>query len=73
VVTTGQQLVIVVPRGTKLEVEVNLLNRDKGFVHEGQVVRIKVETFDFTKYGVIDGAVTNVSNDAVSLGQETAG
>jgi hemolysin D len=69
VVTTGQQLMIVVPKGTKLEVEANLLNRDKGFVREGQEARIKVETFDFTKYGVIDGVVTNVSNDAVSLGQ----
>jgi hemolysin D len=73
VVTTGQQLMIVAPRGTKLEVEANLLNRDKGFVHEGQEARIKVETFDFTKYGVIDGAVTNVSNDAVSLGQNGGG
>jgi hemolysin D len=69
VVTTGQQLMIVVPKGTKLEVEANLLNRDKGFVREGQEARIKVETFDFTKYGVIDGVVTDVSNDAVSLGQ----
>lgn len=69
VVTTGQQLMIVVPKGTKLEVEANLLNRDKGFVREGQEARIKVETFDFTKYGVIDGVVTNVSDDAVSLAQ----
>lgn len=67
VATTGQQLMIIVPRGTRLEVEANLLNRDKGFVREGQTARIKVESFNFTKYGVIDGTVTSVSNDAISL------
>jgi hemolysin D len=69
VVTTGQQLMIVVPAGTKLEVEAMLLNRDKGFVREGQEARVKIESFNFTKYGVIDGQVTSVSNDAVSLNQ----
>ena len=69
VVTTGQRLMIIVPKGTKLEVEAMLLNRDKGFVREGQDVRIKLESFNFTKYGVIDGTVTSISNDAVSLNQ----
>ena len=46
VVTTGQQLMIIVPKGTKLEVEAMLLNRDKGFVREGQDVRIKIESFN---------------------------
>jgi hemolysin D len=49
VVTTGQQLMIVVPAGTRLEVEAMLLNRDKGFVREGQEARIKIESFNFTK------------------------
>lgn len=69
VVTTGQQLMIIVPKGTRLEVEAMLLNRDKGFVHEGQDARIKIESFNFTKYGVLDGTVTAVSNDAVNLNQ----
>lgn len=71
VVTTGQQLMIIVPKGTKLEVEAMLLNRDKGFVREGQEARIKLEAFNFTKYGVINGTVTSVSNDAVSLNQSS--
>lgn len=37
---TGQKLMVVVPDGTKLEIEAMLLNRDKGFVREGQEVRI---------------------------------
>lgn len=70
VVTTGQQLMVIVPDGTPLEVEAMLLNKDKGFVREGQGARIKVETFPFTKYGIIPAEVVAVSNDAISPQQQ---
>lgn len=70
VVTTGQQLMVVVPMGTKLEVEAMLLNKDKGFVRDGQKARVKIETFNFTKYGIIPGEVLSVSNDAVDPRQQ---
>ncbi|MEQ9143975.1 MAG: HlyD family type I secretion periplasmic adaptor subunit [Parvibaculaceae bacterium] len=65
VVTTDQQLMIVVPEGTGLEVEAMLLNKDKGFVLAEQAAEIKVDAFPFTKYGTIDGQVLDVSNDAI--------
>ncbi len=65
VVTTGEQLMIVVPADAALEVEAMLLNLDKGFVEAGQSAEIKVEAFPFTKYGTIDGDIARVSNDAV--------
>jgi hemolysin D len=40
-------------------------NKDIGFVHEGQDAIVKVETFNFTKYGYLDGTVKKVSRDAV--------
>lgn len=64
VVTPAQELMHIVPDDDAVEVEAWLPNKDIGFVHEGQVAEIKVETFPFTKYGVIDGEVLNVSNDA---------
>ncbi len=67
VVQTGERLMIVVPDGTTLEVEAMLPNKDKGFVHAGQSARIKVEAFPFTRYGLIEGTVRSVSNDAVAL------
>lgn len=69
VVQTGQKLMVIVPDGTKLEIEAMLLNRDKGFVHEGQEARIKLEAFPFTRYGTLDGKVLTVSNDAILAGQ----
>jgi hemolysin D len=72
VVQTGQKLMVIVPDGTKLEIEAMLLNRDKGFVHEGQVARVKLEAFPFTRYGTLDGKVLTVSNDAVPAGTQQA-
>jgi len=65
VVTPAQPLMTIVPSGQPVEVEATLENKDIGFVHKGQAVTVKVETFTFTKYGVIDGEVTSVSSDAI--------
>jgi hemolysin D len=65
VVTPAQTLLVVVPVGTHLEVEAMVSNRDIGFVHPGQEAEIKVETFNFTRYGLLHGKVLNVSQDAI--------
>ena len=69
VVSEAQQLMTIVPEGENLEVEVFLQNKDIGFVHEGDAAEIKIQTFPFTKYGVINATVTRLSNDAFSLEQ----
>jgi hemolysin D len=65
VVTPAQPLMVVVPLGERLEVEAVLENKDIGFVEAGQPVVVKVDTFPFTRYGAIDGQVTDLSRDAV--------
>jgi len=65
VVTEAQQLMLVIPDEEQLEVEVFLENKDIGFVFEAMPAEIKIHTFPFTKYGVIDAEVANVSNDAI--------
>ncbi|WP_445497039.1 HlyD family type I secretion periplasmic adaptor subunit [Photorhabdus sp. SF281] len=65
VVTETQPLMVIVPANQPIEVEAMLENKDVGFVHTGQSVTVKVETFNFTKYGTVDGEVLNVSNDAI--------
>lgn len=61
VVTTAQPVVTLVPEGTPLLVKALVLNKDIGFVREGQDCIIKVDTYDFQKYGTIDGKVATVS------------
>ncbi|MOA07196.1 Hemolysin secretion protein D, chromosomal [compost metagenome] len=65
VVTEAQPLMVIVPSDAPVEVEAMLENKDIGFVRPGQEVEIKVETFTFTKYGVVHGIVTSISNDAI--------
>ncbi|UVT17020.1 MAG: HlyD family type I secretion periplasmic adaptor subunit [Nitrospira sp.] len=67
VVTSAQQLLIIVPQDHPVEVEAQVENKDVGFVREGQPVEIKVETFQFTLYGTIPGCVVTVSDDAVLI------
>lgn len=66
VVTSAQQLMMVVPQDNPIEVEVYVENKDIGFVNPGQEAVVKIETFPFTKYGTIDATVTHVSHDAVN-------
>ncbi|MCG2842133.1 HlyD family type I secretion periplasmic adaptor subunit [Sandaracinobacter sp. RS1-74] len=64
VVQPAQQLLVVVPESGGLHVESKLLNKDIGFVRGGQPVRIKVEAFPYTEYGVVEGVVSHVGRDA---------
>ncbi|SDR74788.1 hemolysin D [Halopseudomonas sabulinigri] len=65
VVTEAQPLMVIVPSNQPVEVEVMVQNKDIGFVRAGQSVEIKVDAFSFTKYGVIDGVVASISDDAI--------
>lgn len=66
VVTPAQELLKIVPQEGNLEIEAWVLNKDIGFVNEGQTAEIKVETFPFTKYGTLGAEVIDVSSDAVT-------
>jgi hemolysin D len=66
VVTPAQALIVVVPSESRLEIEAMLSNRDIGFVRPGQDAEIKVDTFNFTRYGLLHGKVLSVSQDAIT-------
>lgn len=65
VVTPAQKLVSVVPLNAPLIVKATVMNKDIGFIKEGMSVLIKIDTFDFQKYGMIKGVVKKVSKDSV--------
>jgi hemolysin D len=44
-------------------------HRDIGFVHEGQEAAIKIETFNFTRYGLLHGKVLSLSQDSLTQPQ----
>ena len=71
VVTPAQALLTVVPDDAPVLVEATVENRDIGFVHAGQDVAVKVQTFEFTRYGLLHGHVVDVSRDRVTEQQAT--
>jgi hemolysin D len=46
-------------------IEAMVSNRDIGFVHPRQETEIKIDTFNFTRYGLLRGKVVSVSQDAI--------
>ncbi len=65
VIEPGDPLMVIVPAGESVEVEALVLNKDIGFVRDGQPATVKVESFPFTRYGAIDGELVAVSDDAM--------
>lgn len=56
-----------------ITVEALIQNKDIGSVSVGQSVAIKLEAFNFTDHGTIDGKLINISRDAIDQSQGPAG
>ena len=70
VLQSGQQFITLVPADAPLEVEANILGRDDGFVHVGDPVAIKFDTFPFIQYGLAYGTVRTISADSFTAQDE---
>lgn len=73
VVTPAQPLLIVVPSKSGLEIEAMVSNQDIGFIEQGQHANIKVDTFNFTRFGLLHGTVESVSADAITPDSPASG
>ena len=65
VVEPARAVMVIVPTRDDIEVEAKVLNRDVGFVHEGQSATVKIDAFPFTRYGSVPGTVVSLSRAAV--------
>ena len=70
VVTAGQQMFSLVPNDAPLEVEINIPGTENGFVHLGDPVAVKFDTFPYTQYGMAHGIVRNISPDSFTQQDE---
>jgi len=64
VVKPGEALMDIVPSEDTLVVEARLNPMDRGFVREGQKAEVKIDTYDYARYGGITGQVTSVAPDS---------
>ncbi len=70
VLQPGQQFITLVPADAPLEVEANIAGRDDGFVHVGDSVAIKFDTFPYHQYGLAYGTVRIISADSFTAQDE---
>jgi hemolysin D len=67
VVTTGQEVMRLVPTGGPVEIEAYITNDDIGFVTPGQTATVKIDSFPFTRFGTVDAEVMEVAYDAIPV------
>ena len=65
VVPAAQPLMQIVPNDSKVEFEAFIEDRDVGFVRETQYAAVKIDAFEYTRYGTADAVVSHVSRDAI--------
>jgi len=61
VIPPGETIMNVIPTSDQMQAEVKVSPTDIGFIRLGQEARLKVGTFDFMRYGTIDGHVSMIS------------
>lgn len=64
VVQEAEPLIKLVPLDAKLEIEAQIVARDVANVAVGDPVQVKLDTFNFMEYGMIEGKVLTISEDA---------
>ena len=64
VVRPGEPILDIVPTEDTLVIEARLNPIDRGFVSSGQKAVVKIDTYDFARYGGLDGEVQSVAPDS---------
>ena len=70
VVTQTQVMAEILPDDKQLIVEAEVKNSDIAFVEEGQEADVKIDTYNYQKYGKVKGTVLYVSPDAMENEQK---
>ena len=67
VVPATQPLMLIVPDQRAVELEAYIDNKDVGFLNEGDAAQVKIDAYEYTKYGTIAAIVTHISRDSVDF------
>jgi len=61
VIESGQVLAEIVPLEGQLILETKIKPKDVGYLKPGQDVKVKISSYDFSRYGTIDGTLDYIS------------
>ena len=63
VVRPGEAIMEIVPQRDRLVIEARLNPADRGYVRAGQSAVVKLSTYDFVRYGGLEGKVVRITPD----------
>ena len=66
VLREAETLLTLVPDNADLYVEAMVASRDVSYLKLGDLVRVKLESYPFQRYGTLDGTLTEISPDSIS-------
>jgi len=65
VVTPAEKLITIIPDNVPVKIKATVMNNDIGFIEKDMPVSIKVDTYNFQKYGILNGIVTLVGANSI--------
>lgn len=66
VVSPAEKLLSITPSNIPILIKATVMNKDIGFISEKMPVSVKVDTFDFQKYGLLKGEVKTISKNSIN-------
>ena len=66
VLRPGDELLTIVPTSDSLIVEAKIKPSDIAFVRKGMPANVKIDAYDYSIFGTLDGVVTYISADALT-------
>ena len=64
-ITRAEKLMVVVPENTPMELNATILAKDIGFVAPDQEARVKIDSFEYTRYGYLQGDLQWIGSDSI--------
>lgn len=66
IISPGDSIAEITPLKNELHGEIKIPRKDIGFIEKGQSVKLKMDTYNFAKYGVITGVISSISRGSYS-------
>ena len=61
IISPGDSIAEITPLKNALRGQIKIPRKDIGFIEKGQLVSLKLDTFNFANYGVINGVISSIS------------
>lgn len=71
VLKSADQIMTLTPLSSPMDVELKISTRDVGFLRVGDPVTIKVDAFEYTRYGFAEGRVKSIGADTFTIDEDT--